>query len=119
MTISRNQAILLGVAALIIAIVMFIGGRGFSGCGCTHDPRPIVLGIDAGPGEAEINARLDGAIQAGEARAAQIDLKFRDDVAAFDERQAEEYRALRGGDDLEATARYLSAWSTERRRAIP
>ena len=115
MTITRTQAVLLSVAALIIAIVMFVGGRGFSGCGCAREPDPIVLGIDAGPGEAEINARLDGAIQAGEARAAQIDRKFQDDVAAFDERQAEEYRALRGGDDLEATARYLSAWSTERR----
>jgi hypothetical protein len=116
-TISRTQAILLGVAALIIAIVMFIGGRGFSGCGCTHDPAPIVLGIDAGPGEAEINARLDGALQAGEAHIEQIEDKFEEDMAAFDAAQRAEYERLRGGDDLEEAAVFLSAWNRRRRDA--
>lgn len=118
MTISRNQAILFGVAALLIAIVAFVGGRGFNCDACTQAPTPIVLGIDAGPGEAEINARLDGALVAGEARIEQIEEKFEEDMAAFDAAQREEYERLRGGDDLEAAARYLSDWN-RRRRATP
>lgn len=118
MTISRTQAILLGVAALLLVIVAFVGGRGFTCSGCDPEPRPIVLGIDAGPGEAEINARLDGALVAGEAHIEQIEEKFEEDMAAFDAAQREEYERLRGGDDLEAAARYLSDWN-RRRRATP
>lgn len=115
MTLSRNQAILLGVAALLIAIVAFVGGRG-----CTPTvviDEPIVTGIDAGPGEDEINARLDGALVAGAARIEEIEEKFEDDLAAFDANQREEYERLRGGDDLEATARMLSEWARRRRDA--
>jgi hypothetical protein len=118
MRISRNQAILLGVAALLVAIVAFVGGRGFN-CGCTHEPAPIVLGIDAGPGEDEINARLDAALVAGAVRIEEVERKFTDDLAAFDANQAVEYERLRGGDDLEAAALYLSRWSRERRRLVP
>jgi hypothetical protein len=115
MKISRNQAILFGVAALLIAIVAFVGGRGFN-CGCTTEPEPIVLGIDAGPGEADINTRLDAALVAGVARIEEIEEKFEEDMAAFDARQREEYDRLRGGDDLEEAARMLSAWNRTRRR---
>lgn len=117
MKISRNQAILFGVAALLLAIVAFVGGRGFSCNGCVREPTPIVLGIDAGPGEAEINARLDGALVAAEAHIEQIEEKFEEDMAAFDAAQREEYERLRGGDDLEEAARYLSAWNRSRRDA--
>lgn len=117
MTISRNQAILLGVAALLVAIVAFVGGRGFNCDGCTHEPDPIILGIDAGPGEDEINARLDGALQAGEAHIVMIEEKFEEDMAAFDAVQREEYERLRGGDDLEEAALYLSSWNRRRRDA--
>jgi len=115
MTISRNQAILIGVALVLLIVAAFAGGKGCSGC--THEPDPIVLGIDAGPGEAEINARLDGALQAGEAHIVMIEEKFEEDMAAFDAAQRAEYERLRGGDDLEATARMLSEWSRRRRDA--
>jgi hypothetical protein len=118
MTISRTQAILLGVAALLIAIVAFVGGRGFN-CGCTPEPDPIVTGIDAGPGEDEINARLDAALAAGATTIVEIEEKFVDDLAAFDAAQREEYDRLRGGDDLESAAAYLSAWSRNRHGATP
>lgn len=117
MTISRNQAILLGVALVLLIVAAFAGGKGCSGC--TPEPEPIVLGIDAGPGEAEINARLDGALQAGEAHIEMIEEKFEEDMAAFDERQREEYERLRGGDDLDEAARYLSEWNRRRRTVTP
>jgi hypothetical protein len=117
-TISRNQAIFLGIAAFLLVVVFFIGGQGFRGCGCAHELTPIVLGIDAGPGEAEINARLDGSLVVSAARIEQIEEKFEEDMAAFDAAQRAEYERLRGGDDLDAAARMLSEWN-RRRRGTP
>lgn len=117
MTISRNQAIAFGVAAVLVAIVFFVGGHGFSGCGCSREPAPVVLGIDAGPGEDEINARLDASLVAAEAHIEMIEDKFEEDMAAFDAAQRAEYERLRGGDDLESAARYLSEWNRRRRDA--
>lgn len=116
MTISRTQAILFGVSALLIAIVAFVGGRGFTCGSCTPEPTPIVLGIDAGPGEAEINARFDAEVQAGRVRIEQIEEKFEEDMAAFDAQQRREYERLRGGDDLDAAAQFLSDWARTRQR---
>jgi hypothetical protein len=112
-TISRTQAILLGAAALLTLIVgIAVGSR------CTtpvveHDL--IVTGIDAGPGERLIEQRLDGAVQAQVALIGQIEEKFEADMAAFDAAQREEYERLRGGDDLEAAAQFLSDWNRRRR----
>ncbi len=115
MTISRTQAILLGVVALILLVVGGVIGSRCSGPG--PGPQPdIVTGIDAGPGERLIDERLDGAIQAGRVRIEQIEEKFVDDLAAFDARQREEYEQLRDG-DLEAAARMLSEWNRSRRDA--
>lgn len=117
MNISRTQAILFGVAALLLVIVAFLGGRGF---GCEPpEPPPVVLGIDAGPGEDEIAARLDAALIAGTARIEEIEEKFEEDMAAFDEHQREEYERLRGGDDLDEAARYLSEWNRTRNHVAP
>lgn len=116
MTISRPQAILLGVALAIVAVVAFIGGRG-----CTPTiviDEPIVTGIDAGPGETEIGDRLDAALVAGAMHIEEIETKFEDDLAAFDAAQRAEYDRLRDS-DLEATAIYLSRWSRSRRDAGP
>lgn len=114
MTISRTQGILLGVAALLLAIAMFYGGTRCAGPTAVVDPG-VVIGIDAGPGEDEISARLDAALVDGRARIEEIEEKFEDDMAAFDARQREEYERLRGGDDLDAAARYLSEWNRSRR----
>lgn len=114
MTISRTQAILLGVVALILLVVGGVIGSRCGGPQVISHP-DIVTGIDAGPGEALIEQRLDGAIQAGRVRIEQIEEKFSEDLAAFDARQREEYARLRGGEDLEAAARMLSEWNRARR----
>ena len=108
---------MVGAAALILLILAFASGRGCSGCsGCSSAPAPIVTGIDAGPGEDEIGARLDAALVEGAIRIEAIEEKFEDDMEAFDARQRAEYERLREGDDLEAAARYLSEWSRRRSR---
>jgi len=53
------------------------------------------LGIDAGTGEAEIAARLDGALQAGEAELRRIDEEHAADIASFEDRQREKYEEVR------------------------
>lgn len=117
MTISRTQAILLGIALTLVAVASFYGG---THCGPSYvTVEPIVTGIDAGPGEAAINARLDGALRASEAHIVQIEEKFDEDIAAFDARQRGEYAQLRNGENLDAAAMYLSEWSRNRSRAAP
>jgi hypothetical protein len=113
-TISRTQAILLGAAALLVLIVgIAVGSR------CTTpvvEHNLIVTGIDAGPGERLIEQRLDGAVQAQVALIGQIEEKFEEDMAAFDEDQRVRYERLREG-SLEDAARYLSEWNRRRRSA--
>jgi len=112
-TVSRTQAILFGVAGLIVAVVFFLAGKQCS------EPGPVVVvqdhGIDAGPGERAIEEQLDAALQAGVLRIDQVEDKFEEDIAAFDAEQRAEYERLRGGGDLDATARYLSEWNRRRR----
>lgn len=117
MTVSRTQLILLGVAAALIAVTFFAAGSNCS--------QPIVVqtedpgGVDAGPGEAEIEERLDASIRQAEEHIAQIEDKFEEDMAAFDEGQRAEYDRLRHGDDLEAAADYLSNWNRRRHGMRP
>lgn len=115
MTMSRTQLVLLVVALVGVLIVGFVAGRGCSQ-GTPVGPDPVIQGIDAGPGETEIAARLDAAVQADQARMDAIERKFDDDIAAFDAQQRAEYERLRGGDDLDAAARYLSEWNHSRSR---
>lgn len=107
----RVQLALLVVALLGVAIVAFVLGRG-----CSPHPTPVPepVGIDAGPGEAVIAVQLDASVQAGQAHIAQIERKFDDDMAAFDDQQRAEYARVRAG-SLEDAAQYLSDWSRRRR----
>lgn len=107
----RVQIVIAVVALLGVAIVAFVLGRG-----CSPHPTPIPLpaGIDAGPGEGVIAARLDAEVQAGQAHIEQIEQKFDDDMAAFDAQQRAEYERVRAG-SLEDAAQYLSDWSRRRR----
>lgn len=108
----RNQLILLAVVVVLIAAIAFAGGRSCA------PPQPAPLdpgGIDAGPGEAEIAARLDGAVQQGQERLAQIEHKFEEDIAAFDDGQREDYERLRQLDQDEAAV-WLSRWVRSHRR---
>lgn len=114
MKLSTSQIVLLSVAGVLLLLVLVFAS--FRGC---DGGEPVILisqGIDAGPGEAEISARLDAEVQAGRARIEQIEEKFEDDMAAFDAQQRREYEQLRGGDDLEAAARFLSDWARTRQR---
>lgn len=113
MTITRTQAILFGIAAVLILVIGIVAGRG-----CAPRPEPTtapVTGIDAGPGEQAIDQRLDAAVQLDEARMQQVEHKFDSDLAAFDDTQRAEYDRLRGGDSLDEAAEYLSQWNRERR----
>lgn len=113
MTITRTQAIPLGIAAVLILIVGIAAGRG-----CAPSPPATtapVTGIDAGPGEQVIDQQLDASLRIGEEQMQSIEHKFDSDLAAFDEQQRAEYDRLRGGDDLDAAAQMLSQWNHERR----
>lgn len=113
LTLTRTQIILIAVAAVLVLVAIVFGT--VHGC---NQPQPVVVinpgGIDAAPGELVIANRLDGAVRAGEAQIARIELKFEDDLAAFDVQQRAEYDRLREAGDLEAIARELSAWNRER-----
>ncbi len=115
---NRDRLIVIASVAGVVLIALFLG-LSSRGCGCTNEPTPVVLGIDAGPGEAEIEARLDAALVAGTARIEEIEEKFEEDMAAFDAAQREEYERLRGGEDLEAAAIFLSNWNRRRRDSAP
>lgn len=109
----RNAAILLGVILLLVGIVAFVAGRSCS------PPIPAPLqpeGIDAGPGEQEIAARLDASLREAEERLAQIERKFDEDIAAFDRQQQEEYDRLLEGGDVDDIAEFLRDWNTRRMR---
>jgi len=81
-------------------------------------PDPIIEGIDAGPGEQQIAAREDAAVQAQEAQMQAIELKFNDDMAQFDEQQRAHYQQLRDS-SLEDAASFLSEWARAHRDAGP
>lgn len=117
MTISRTQLILLGISAAFIAFTFFVAGTHCSPTVVPHTED--TSGIDAGPGEAEIEERLDASLRASEAHIDQIEDKFEEDMAAFDESQRAEYDRLRHGDDLEAAAEYLSNWNRRRHGMRP
>lgn len=109
----RNAAILIGVILLLVSIVAFVAGRSCA------SPAPAPLhpeGIDAGPGEQEIAARLDASLREAEERLAQIERKFDEDIAAFDRQQQEEYDRLLEGGDVDDIAEFLRDWNTRRMR---
>lgn len=117
MTFSKVQVGL--VALVVLLLLLLIVATSCRDCDGPDGPAVIIAGsIDAGPGESIIEARLDGAVQAGRARIEQIEEKFEADIAAFDAHQRDEYERLRGGDDLEAAAEFLSQWSRSR-RSVP
>jgi len=90
---------------LVVVLAYFIGK------GCSPSPQPVDdLGIDAGPGEAEIAARLDGATQHAAEELARIEREHADELAAFDESQREKYETLRE-EGPEAVSDFLAAFN--------
>lgn len=99
---------------LLVVVVAYFAGRG-----CGPSPQPVEnLGIDAGPGEALIAARLDGAVRRAEEELARIEREHADDLAAFDESQREKYDALRT-EGPDAVSEYLAAFNRRLRDAGP
>lgn len=92
----EQAAILVGAVgiALVLVVLSFYAGKG-----CRGDGPPIVIGIDAGPGEAEILDRLDAAAQETAIRLAAIEREHAEDIAAFNELQREKYDELRNNPD--------------------
>lgn len=87
-------AVVGGVAVLVLAVVLAF----FVGRGCTPEPEPpILIDIDAGPGEREIAARLDAAVQHAQAELDRIEREHAAEIAAFDEAQRRKYEAVREG----------------------
>lgn len=115
----KSQDIKLTLVAVAVALLLFLLVA-LAVRGCSGGSNVVVIsngGIDAGPGEALIAARLDAEVRAAEAQMLRIEQKFDADLAAFDAQQREEYARLRDGDDLEAAAQFLSDWSRTRRGA--
>jgi hypothetical protein len=95
-------AVVGGLALLVLAVVLaFYVGRG---CSPTPEPLPP-SGIDAGPGEREIAARLDAAVQHAAEELARIEREHAEEIAAFDEAQRAKYDEIR--DDPEAADAFI------------
>jgi hypothetical protein len=114
--IAQPQAVVLLACFVLTAVLMFAAGTR-----CNRDPGPpipIPTDIDAGPGEAEIAARLDGAVQVQAAALAEAERRYQDDIAAFDASQREKYEQLQQ-QDLDTVVEFLARWHQERAHASP
>lgn len=88
---------------LLVAVLAFYVGRG-----CSPSPQPVEdLGIDAGPGEAEIGARLDAALREAEEEIRRIEVEHEADIAAFEANQRDKFETVRA-EGPEALARWFS-----------
>jgi len=114
-TFTRTQLILGALALVGVIAIVFFTGRGCSR-GTPVGPDPIIQGIDAGPGEQQIAAQEDAAVQAQEAHMQEIEHKFDSDMAQFDEQQRAQYQQLRDS-SLEDAASFLSEWARTHRDA--
>lgn len=121
MTPELRGWLLKGSAVLAVVGLAMIAGAvvGAKGCGrgcCGGGPVQILPeGIDAGPGDREIASRLDGAVQAEEARIRDLEAAHAREIAAMQDAERREFEAARarGRDQLavwfkERTARILA-----------
>ncbi len=103
----------IGLGLLVVVLSFFIGR------GCERSPQPVdELGIDAGPGEAEIAARLDGSLQAAEVELRRIEEQHAADIAAFEALQREKYEEMRA-EGPEALAHWFSDFNRRLRDGGP
>ncbi len=106
--------VLLGlVPALLVllAVVVFLGARSCSGC----DPTPPVppVGIDAGPGLAQIDEQERLAREQAEQRLREIEAEHQAELDAFDEAQRGKYEAVR-----EMGPDFVAEWLTDFNRSL-
>lgn len=113
---SRAKLVLLGVAAGVLLIVAFVGGIQCSRA-CAPAPEvPIAVGIDAGPGEAEIAARLEAERTKAAEQVAEIERRRAEEIRRLDETARAEYEEVRE-QGPEAVASWLDDWIKRRRGA--
>ena len=109
---SRWLVIAAIAAALLVAILAFALGRSCSGC----DPQPPVVapvGIDAGPGLAEIDEQERLAREEAARRLREIEAEHQAELDAFDEAQRDKYEHVREqGPDA------VAAWLTDFNRGL-
>lgn len=105
--------ILFGVIVLLILLIGFSAGRA---CAPRQVPVDLPGGIDAGPGDEAIAARLDASLREGDRRLAQIERKFEEDIARFDAQQRDEYERLRADAGIDQVAEFLRDWNMRRMR---
>jgi hypothetical protein len=117
MSPDAKKAIWIGVATLGLMLCAMILGLVLGSRGCGRDMLGIrpVTGIDAGPGDHAIAARLDADVQAEEARIRELEVEHQREIAAMGAQEQADYQAARarGRDALaiwfkERTARLLS-----------
>jgi len=97
--------ILLGLAIAMLAVAMF-----YAGTRC-NSSRPLpVVGIDAGPGEAEIQERLDRLEQQSREEIERIERQYLAELKQFDEAQQREYAEVRERGPA-AVAEWLTAFN--------
>lgn len=103
--------LMISVSFLLIVVVSFVFGR----CSAP-DPIPPLTpepGVDAGPGESEIAARLDAAVRAEDDRLEELERETALEVSELAEADRAEYEARRArGRDA------LAEWLKERSRRL-
>lgn len=106
------QTVLLLVAFTLVAVAMFAAGTK-----CSPSPAPVVVpgGIDAGPGEAILDARLDASIAEQRQQIEEITRQYEEDIAAFDESQRRKFEQLQER-SLDDVVDFLARWHEQRNR---
>lgn len=111
----------LGLLVLLALVLAFSFGKGCGSCngcsGCTDDPLPPV-GIDAGPGEAIIAARLADAERQAKAEIDKIRAAHDREIATFTAAQETEYHEV-AAQGPEALSNWFSDFNRSLRDAGP
>lgn len=110
-TSRRSAGLLIAVAVAAAVLGMVVAGLIARGCVPGPTTVPVTAEIDAGPGEAEIAARLDAAVQADEAEVRALEERNARALEALDDQQRAEYAEVRRG-GRRAVARWLSDFNT-------
>lgn len=108
-----DPKVLMGIVVglfVLTVLFAFLAGR----CSAP-EPIPVdpVLDVDAGPGEAEIAARLDAAVHAEDERLAELEREHADEVEALTDADRREYEETRS-----RGRSALASWFKDRSRRL-
>jgi hypothetical protein len=101
-----------GAVVLLVALLAFGAGHSCSSC---NRPPPYVepVGIDAGPGLAEIDEAERRAQEEAERRLREIEAEHQAELDAFDQAQRDKYEAVR-----EMGPDFVADWLTDFNRSL-